>query len=298
MATGSRNAALLRELVSHADDLAASVSGDHFPVVLRKLADRRRVTGVEFRPLLVDAVLTTHSEGFRILLDSGESDPEALTAKYQSETREQLAETRLRFSLAHEFAHTLFYDLSSSRPTLAKQFRSGGGKRALDNLERNCDVIAGHLLLPTKLFEDAVLRMAVIEPQALIELANRAGVSVEALVRRFGFKSDILRHRYFRGCIAIVVTRDDGLYVRAVSLTRHLPISRDLDLLRSGEKWQVVDSLGALVNPASIRASSEFTLTAAPQGIPRTRRYRVDVAVIGRGSTKTNYLVMFNEVDV
>lgn len=77
----SRNASLLRTLVSEAETLATRTAKKEFPVLLRPIAERRKVTSVDFRPLLVDAMLITHSEGFKILLNSnGGGVEEALWA--------------------------------------------------------------------------------------------------------------------------------------------------------------------------------------------------------------------------
>src|SRR5882757_7421651 len=125
MSLAKGNTALLRELATHADEVALSVSREKFPILLRKLAERRRVTSVEFRPLLVDAMLTTHLHGFRIFFDSSTRDPEELETRYYGESAHELTDARMRFSLAHEFAHTLFYDLTLSPPKIAKDFRAG-----------------------------------------------------------------------------------------------------------------------------------------------------------------------------
>jgi hypothetical protein len=293
----SRNPSLLRVLVNQADNIAASVARDRLPIVLRRLAERRRITSVEFRPLLVDAVLITHPLGFRILFNSDHLNPDDLEAAYYGETEERLADTRTRFSLAHEFAHTLFYDLSSSRPAIAKVFRAGGGKTALENLERNCDRLAGHLLLPTPLFEPAIVNVKTITPESLRELARRAGVSLEALVRRLGNKSDLLRQRYFRGCIAVVNATPEDQYVRTVSIPQHLNIARDLQLIRSGEKWQVADSEGAEIDLRDQTKVSEVSLVASSTGRREAILYCMHVDVVSRFRREVTYLVVFEEVD-
>ena len=80
----------------------------------------------------------------------------------------------MRFSLAHEFAHTLFYDLNLSPPRIAKDFRAGGGKTALENLDEIVIDLRLHLLLPTGLFEASVLNMKEISSDSLRDLARCA----------------------------------------------------------------------------------------------------------------------------
>ena len=142
----NKNASLLRTLLVKADTLSCMVSDKKFPVLLRPLAERRKVTAVEFCPLLVDAMITTHPSGFRILFNSDGGAPSDLREQYERESSENLMPARLRFSLAHEIAHTLFFDLSEGPPQIARTFRAGGTKTALENLERNCNKLAAHLL--------------------------------------------------------------------------------------------------------------------------------------------------------
>jgi hypothetical protein len=132
MSTTKTNAALLQALATHADDVALSVSREKFPILLRKLAERRQITSVEFRPLLVDAMLTTHTHGFRIFFNSGSRDPEELESRYYGESTQQLTETRIRFSLAHEFAHTLILR-SDVQPTAnCKNISRGRWKNGIE----------------------------------------------------------------------------------------------------------------------------------------------------------------------
>src|ERR1035437_1299823 len=146
----SKNVSLLRALVLEVESLASRAAKNEFPVLLRPIAERRRVTSVDFCPLLVDAMLTTHSEGFRILLNSDEGRARELIERYNNESKARILPVRLRFSIAHELAHTFFYDLTKTSPKLSKKFSSGGGRTELENLERNCNTIASHLLLPTR----------------------------------------------------------------------------------------------------------------------------------------------------
>src|SRR5689334_22350665 len=106
----NRNAVLFSALTAEAETLACSTAKNEFPVLLQGIAERRRVTSVEFRPLLVEAMLTTHPQGFRIFFNSKGADACGLSGQYIRENRERLMPSRLRFSLAHEIAHTLFYD--------------------------------------------------------------------------------------------------------------------------------------------------------------------------------------------
>ena len=296
MSSAKGNTALLRELATRADELALSVSRDKFPILLRKLAERRQVTSVEFRPLLVDAMLTTHLHGFRILFDSGTRDPEDLETRYYGESRHEPTDARMRFSLAHEFAHTLFYDLSLSPPRIAKEFRAGGGKTALENLERNCDRLAGYLLLPTRLFEAAVLNMKEISADSLRDLARRAGVSVEVVVKRLGTRSALLRQRYFFGCVALIQHQSSGLRIRAVSIPQHLNIANELQLIQPGEQWQVSAADGVTLDLCNAPDISQISLVTQAARQNSAKPYRMEVTALTRFGSEVTYLVVFEEI--
>ena len=85
---------------------------------------------------------------------------------------------RLRFSIAHELAHTFFTDYAE-----VERFRSGPSEAAdLWQLELLCDVAAAELLMPVGSFtqlEDAPLSI-----ELLMELRREFDVSTEALLLR------------------------------------------------------------------------------------------------------------------
>jgi hypothetical protein len=296
MSSPKGNTGVLRELATYADELALSVSREKFPILLRKLAERRQVTSVEFRPLLVDAILTTHLHGFRILFDSGNRDPEELETCYYGESTHELTDPRMRFSLAHEFAHTMFYDLTFSPPKIAKTFRAGGGKTALENLERNCDRLASHLLLPTRLFEAAVLNMEEISADSLRELARWAGVSLEVIIRRLGTRSALLRQRYFFGCIALIKHQSSGLRIRAVSVPQHLNIAHELQLIHPGEQWQLRTADGVMLDLGDVPDISEISLVTQAGRQNAAKPYRMQVTVFDRYRSQATYLVVLEEI--
>lgn len=294
----NKNALLLRALCTQADTLSCGVAKNEFPVLLQPLASRRRITSVQFQPLLVDAMLVTHPQGFRIVFNSGGEDPVKLTNHFRDESRANPMPSRLRFSLAHELAHTLFYDLSADTPQVARQFRSGGGRTALDNLERNCNKLAAHLLLPTPMLDSAFRKLAEVKPEPLLDMADAAGVSVEVLVRRLADQNSVFTSRYFRGCIILASRRGTELRVVAVAKPKGLNIARDLRLLRPGERWQVAVSGGAQISPEDLPRESTLSLTVeTPRGVKSEHNYRVAVAQMSRSEFGATFLLTFEEME-
>jgi hypothetical protein len=293
----NKNATLLRALSLNAETLSCAAARNQFPVLLRSLAERRKITSVEFRPLLVDAMLTTHPCGFRIFFNSNGDDPVDLQEQFLRESREQLMPSRLRFSLAHELAHTFFYDLSEGTPKLAKQFRSGGGKTELENLERNCNRIAAQMLLPTPMLKAALKGMKTVNPPSLLELAQRAGVSIEALVRRLSDQNTLLVDPYFRGCIVLIKEAHGVITVTAIAKPPHLNIARDLCLMRPGESWQLTSSDGKSLQPKEIVVTSHVKLTVETAQSKSQQNYQVAQIETGRSDSTVSRLLTFEEMN-
>ena len=291
------NALLLRALSAEADFLSCDAAKREFPVLLRPIAERRRVTSVEFRPLLVDAMLTTHQEGFRIIFNTNGDPASNLQYLFESENSERLLPSRLRFSLAHEIAHTFFYDLSEGAPIVAKRFRAGGGRDELQKLERNCNRLAAHLLLPSPMVKAALKKMKAISPDCLLELADEAGVSIEVLVRRLSDQSTLLDDPYFRGCIVLVKQKDNDPIIVCVARPSRLNIASDLLRLRPGEKWQISSSNGTVITPETLEPTSQICLTVeTPQSASR-RLYRVAAERIPRFDSASSFLATFEEIE-
>jgi hypothetical protein len=290
----SGNQRFLEALLEAADDLAVTVSASRFPVVLRPLAERRRVTSIEFLPLLVDALLTSHPTGFRILLNSGGRDQSELKRIYETEHGEQMLDVRTRFSIAHELAHTLFYDLADDRPRVSREFRSGGGKTMLENLERNCNILAGHLLLPTNLLRERFRHSGFLS-RDLVELSKCAGVSIEALVRRLSRAEPLLVEAGFRGCVALLVNTVTATEVRAIAKTKSVPIAREFQLLNPGERWQLVSAAGSRIDVTDILNASSVHLSVPTELGNEIKEYTCTAVECTRYESSTSYLVSFDE---
>jgi Zn-dependent peptidase ImmA (M78 family) len=86
---------------------------------------------------------------------------------------------RQRFSLAHELAHTFFYETNGSVP---KPMR---GSPRHSKLEYLCHLAANQLLVPENLLKRELLRTGEIaSAESILDLAAVFGVSVEVLMRR------------------------------------------------------------------------------------------------------------------
>ncbi len=291
----TKNVSLLRALLTKAESLASTVSKNEFPVLLRPLAERRKVTSVDFCPLLVDAMLTTHPEGFRILLNSDGGRDQELKERYRNESKRKLLQPRLRFSIAHELAHTFFYDLTGESPKLSKKFKSGGGQTELENLERYCNTIASHLLLPTQMLSDAFLRIKAITPESILELAQTTGVSLPALLFRLDKSDSLFIKKYFRGCIVLVAQHDEELKIRAVAKPRSLIIARQLRQMNSNDVWSLKTQGGCEINPTRLPKSSTAILDVILDQSRCQKEYQIYVAAVGGFDAMNSFLITFEE---
>jgi O-acetyl-ADP-ribose deacetylase (regulator of RNase III) len=114
-----------------------------------------------------------------IKADSGPVDDRGIRIEYNPSR----PEVRLRWSVAHEIAHTLFPDVADQ-----VRHRTGSGAVPLEaddswQLELLCNLAAGELLMPTTSFTEE-LPEGSLDIDLLMELRLRYGVSAEAVVRK------------------------------------------------------------------------------------------------------------------
>jgi IrrE N-terminal-like domain len=136
------------------------------PIEPADMASLCGVLKVEYRRMIPEGVLTPVPGGFRIYLQNN------FTQLPGNRVRE-------RFTLAHELAHTFFFDTGADMPRPMRGTPKGS------RLERLCHIGASQIVVP------APLLRAELEPEAgafsvgsLLNLARRFEVSVEVLLRR------------------------------------------------------------------------------------------------------------------
>jgi hypothetical protein len=271
------------------------VAKNEFPVLLRSIAERRRVTSIDFCPLLVDAMLTTHSKGFRILLNSDEGRAKELIERYNNESKTRILPVRLRFSIAHELAHTFFYDLTKTSPKLSKKFSSGGGRTELENLELNCNTIASHLLLPTQMLAAGFLRLKAITPESISDFARTTGVSLQAFLLRLDKSDSLFINKSFRGCIVLVDKHDNELKIRAIAKPRSFNIAYQLLQMRSNQLWKLKAHDGSEITPRLLQKNSTAVLDVESNRSKIQKEYKICLAELAGFESTDSYLLTFEE---
>ncbi len=138
----------------------------------------------------LEALLLPHAgDRFRVVVDT---EPRGGWARVAPERRAELHRHRLRFRVAHEVGHTLFYDRSGERPRPLVDPCSAQ--------EAFCDEFARALLIP-----HAYAASLPPTAEAVVELHRRFDVSVELACRA------LARAHEGRAKVALAVTGDaDG----------------------------------------------------------------------------------------
>jgi hypothetical protein len=148
--------------------------GQDIPVDILKVAARVGAV-VEEREMIPEASMNVKDGHFRIYLQSNFKDLPG-------------AALRIRFSLAHEIGHTLFYEQQDGELKSRKDAPKG------DRLEAACHKAAALILVPSKALRSEIRRQEVSNSAAIVGLANRFDVSTEVMLRRLnefgGFEND------------------------------------------------------------------------------------------------------------
>src|SRR3954447_17198360 len=110
----SRWARWRRNAAAVVDDLAAASADGALPVRLPEIARARKVREVVFRPLLMDGCLGVRKDGFVIFVRCEPRNSGELKRAWSADhARYRLLSPRMRFTIAHEIAHTFFFDVQT-----------------------------------------------------------------------------------------------------------------------------------------------------------------------------------------
>jgi len=152
-------------------------------VNLYELARSRRIYRLELCPLLSDGRLLLDNSGFRVQLNN----PEKLVVSLDSGDPPTLTRKQ-RFTLAHEIAHTLVYDIARNPPKEVEQILTviaeAGGSAPADSVEQFCQISAGLILMPSGSLRKAIGGRRLDSPEEVVRLADTFKVSAEALIHR------------------------------------------------------------------------------------------------------------------
>src|SRR5205823_13085544 len=108
-----------RNAIESAEAVVATVARS-LPIDLKRIAASRAVRRIEFRPLLTHGGLAVRNDGFIIYVRCNTAQNADLTARFAKDGTGGSLPTamarRARFTIAHEIAHTFFYDIRRMPP--------------------------------------------------------------------------------------------------------------------------------------------------------------------------------------
>jgi hypothetical protein len=118
----------------------------------------------------------------------------------------------MRFTIAHELAHTFFYDVKVSPP---RDLLEPQSFEEVEKLESMCDEIAAELLLPEPVLRRIAVGLNFMDPDALRGLCVTSAVSPITLVIKAALNTEWLQNS---GGIMVVERTSEGCFVRAAAL--------------------------------------------------------------------------------
>lgn len=145
--------------------LQAEAGRKALPIDLMVLAQAVEDIEIEEREMIPEAAVEILGSRFRVYLRSNFRDRPG-------------RRVRERFSLAHEIAHTFFFDLRDGEQKPMRR-----GPRGLD-LESACHEAASRLLVPARYLSKELVEKHQIAGEDVLALARTFDVSLEVILRR------------------------------------------------------------------------------------------------------------------
>jgi hypothetical protein len=182
------------------------------PIDLYAIARRQNINRIKLCPMIHRGALLATSTGFQVLL----RHPELREFDLNTPEHPYLLNAQQRFTLAHEIAHTHFYQDPKGKlvPTSeAKEYAYSGEIR----LEKICDRLASRILVPARILESDIKNLLNNESQRidsglLRALVRRYRTSYEVMIRRL---HETYPKNTFRRCILLVRKRHGDCQVSA-----------------------------------------------------------------------------------
>lgn len=243
-----------REALAHAEVLTRETNSG-LPIDLFAIAKRRLVKRIEFRQLLMEGGLSVRPDGFNIYVNCDPGDGERLTEEFAANgtgvTLPNRIRARARFTIAHELAHTLLYDVRTMPPKPRIILKAAASLRSL---ERLCSIVAGALVLPEWIVRVEAEHEGLADSRKLRTLADNAIISSETLVRRL---RRVAPDQHPVCVVAAAEKGSTGVVIRAIS--RHY---RFTELFTSATAGAPLTTL--LYHPDLVAFGGELTSVVVP----------------------------------
>jgi len=170
-----------RQVCTCAEAMAHRHRRQTLPIPLGPIARDRRVHRYVFDRLPVAGGIAVEENGFVIYVNCEPADAPSWYAKLADESDGGATlPVRARFTIAHEIAHTFFYDLSTGPKSLLSQLDAPD----LSRLERLCNVGAAQMQISDRDLRIETELHDILIPTNLLQMARRFRVSLVTLVVR------------------------------------------------------------------------------------------------------------------
>lgn len=261
-----------------AESLATRISGARLPTALGAIARQRLVNQIVFKPLLIDGSIAVAENGFSISLRCEESEIDEFTRKLNRDDTGRLLPWRTRFTLAHEIAHTFFFDITRRPPRSKVDFDN---PRTMHSLEQSCHRAALQLLLPEATLATRYWRMDFLLPSSLRKICFDAAISAPAVIMRFRYLRRIT-HPF--GILLCVERSPDGFVINSIS--RHPGCREAFESSKPGQSLRaLIPDPGFLLNEGT---KSELTVLDKSRNNPDSNSFTARCE--GRSAAKVGAL--------
>lgn len=204
--------AFRHEVKQRAQRLAFRFGGPGPAVALRRIAEECGIKEVVFRPLLVSGGLAIDGDKLVMFVKCDAEDVVRCNTAFLESGGLDLI-PRMRFTIAHEIAHTFF--ITRKRDGTLVPRISGKHPKELDSLEQACDYAAGILLLPQDRLQEFFESADFLSPHSIKAWVGAFRVSPEAFIRRL---DELSNWNNARGAVALVRADNRELRIKALAI--------------------------------------------------------------------------------
>jgi hypothetical protein len=282
---------LRRKALEEAEALGTWSNSGRLPTSIRRIAEKQLVKGIQFTPLIVEGAISVEPDGFLISIRSDKEESGDLEKRLRSDPTGRKLSHRVRFTLAHEIAHTFFFDLKTQPPKNKINLET---PRTLHTLETACHRVAGALLLPRRIFEKEFATKSLHRPDTLSEIARQAYISKSALVSRL---SSLNASMLPRAILASVSRKEDALIIEA--LWRHYSFREMFPELQQGMPFHLATRRSSRIKGLQIYGGSFLTATLdIPVGTSTFQEWVISVESRADSvTTQSFFIALFRACD-
>jgi len=160
---------LRRKALEEAEALGTWSNSGRLPTSIRRIAEKQLVKDIQFKPLIVEGAISVEPDGFLISIRSDKEEIGDLEKRLRSDPTGRRLSHRVRFTLAHEIAHTFSLISKPNLPRTKSIWRPENITHTRDGMSSHC----GALLLPRRISRRNLQPRASIDPTLCLRLLGK-----------------------------------------------------------------------------------------------------------------------------